>query len=61
MDKLENCFANTFCKIQNMKCLGKNTKDLEIKLGKLFMALYLLDCGTDECEIECFINKNCNC
>ena len=60
MDKLENCFANTFCKIQNNKCLGKDTKDLEEKLGKLFMAIWLVGCGVNECEIECFINKNCN-
>jgi hypothetical protein len=59
--KVEKCFANTFCKIQDYKCLGKDTNMLQDKLNKLFFAHWLLSCGVEDCTIECFVNKNCNC
>lgn len=59
--KVEKCFGNTFCAIRDAKCLGKDTTKLEEKMKKLFLALWVLGCGGETCEIDCFINKNCNC
>jgi|688.fasta_scaffold527280_1 hypothetical protein len=60
-NKIRTCISNTYCNIQDNKCLGKPTAKLEEKLAKLMLADWVVGCGTQECEIECFINKNCNC
>jgi len=61
IEKVEICLANTFCAIRDAKCLGKDTSKLEDKLNKLFLAQWILGCGGETCDIDCFINKNCNC
>lgn len=55
------CFGKTYCAIREAKCLGKDTSKLDIKLKKLFLAQWLIGCNEGDCDIECFLSKNCNC
>lgn len=54
---IEKCFGQLYCKIEAMKCVGKNTTKEELLLDKLYIA-YWISCGSD-CDIECFLLKNC--
>lgn len=60
-ENVKKCFGTTYCAIRDAKCLGKDTTKLEEKLNKLFLAVWLIGCNEGDCDIECFLTKNCNC
>lgn len=58
LPRIAKCFANMFCKIKGMQCVGKETFNEELILKKLYLAYWIS--GTDyDCDIECLLNKYC--
>lgn len=61
IDKINTCMGNLYCRIEAMKCLGKETNKEELLMKKLHVAKWLA-CDCNNCgPIECFINQVCHC
>ena len=56
--QIMNCFGQLYCKVEEMKCVGKNTEKEENLLEQLYIA-YWISCGSD-CDIQCFLDKYCS-
>lgn len=54
---IKKCFGNLYCRIQNDKCIGKDTAKNEHILDLLYIA-YWVSCN-DDCDISCFVKKYC--
>ena len=58
--KVQTCIGKLFCKIKDLKCVGRDTTDLELKMKKLHIALWLVwNCDSDLQEGVCLVNKIC--
>lgn len=62
LDQIITCFSKQYCKIKKLECVGRDedAKRERLLLKKLYIAYWLM-CGNDDCDIRCFIYKNCNC
>lgn len=61
LERITNCIGSLYCKIEKMKCVGRDTEKEELLMRKLLIAKWLV-CDCNECgEIACFIEQNCNC
>lgn len=59
LDAINSCIGKVYCKAEAQKCVGRNVKEAELLLKKLFVAKWLVEHG-EVGNIACFIRQNCD-